>query len=70
MPMIHKSKPYPHNRCGASTSIDDETITFGWGELDGCGFWEHPCVECAEAFKKRNPTYKVWPTRDEEGGWK
>lgn len=50
--------------CGTSTSIDDETLTFGGGDLDEFGFWEFPCAPCAEAFQKANPKYKVWPVKD------
>lgn len=50
--------------CGTSTSIDDETLTFGRGTLSEHGFWEFPCVICAEDFQKANPQYKVWPVKD------
>lgn len=62
--MTRVAKPYPHNRCGASTAYDDETITFGYGELSDYGYWEHPCIECAEAFKKNHPETPVWPSRE------
>jgi hypothetical protein len=50
--------------CGTSTSIDEVTLTFGGGNLDEHGFWEFPCIQCAEAFQKANPKYKVWPVKD------
>lgn len=54
-----------HTTCSCSTSIDDETLTFGRGKIDGCGFWEIPCYECAAEFKAKNPEYKVWPSNEE-----
>jgi hypothetical protein len=59
-----KEKACGNPDCGASTSIDDETLTFGSGNLSSMGFWQFPCVECAEDFKKAKPQYKVWPVRD------
>lgn len=50
--------------CGTSTAVDDETITFGRGILDDLGYWEIPCVPCAESFQKAMPKYKVWPVKD------
>lgn len=32
--------------CCVSTAIT-ECLTFGYGELDSNGFWEHPCKFCA-----------------------
>lgn len=50
--------------CSTSTAIDDKTITFGRGKLDDLGFWEIPCVTCADAFKKAYPKTPVWPVQD------
>jgi hypothetical protein len=50
--------------CGTSTSIDDVTLTFGRGDLDDHGFWEFPCVICAEAFQKEFPSRSVWPVKN------
>jgi len=65
---VMEEKAKPKQACGradcsASTSIDDETVTFGRGDLK-YGFWDFPCLPCAEAFKKAHPEYKVWPVRD------
>lgn len=56
-----KNKPCGHPDCAVSTSIDDVTLTFGRGELHETGFWEIPCLPCAEAFKKNSPDRPVWP---------
>jgi hypothetical protein len=47
--------------CSCSTSIDDETLTFGSGELDEYGFWEHPCLLCGNDYRTRHPDAVVWP---------
>jgi len=39
--------------CSVSTSIGD-FLTFGWGELDSLGFWEHPCDICARHAEERD----------------
>lgn len=54
-------KPCGRKSCGVSTMVDDETLTFGHGKLDEQGFWEHPCLACAEAWKKEFPDSRVWP---------
>jgi len=46
--------------CCASTTIADQA-SFGSGELDNNGYWEHPCKTCAKAFKVIYPEKKVWP---------
>jgi len=52
--------------CKASSSIS-EHLTFGSGELDEHGFWEHPCPICARAFEKEYPKYApCWPFTDEQ----
>lgn len=38
--------------CCSSTGICDN-MTFGTGELDYYGYWEFPCKECEEAWRKR-----------------
>lgn len=58
-----KNKPCGRFDCKVSTSIDDVTLTFGRGDLDFNGFWEIPCVICAEAFKKHSPKQLVWPVK-------
>lgn len=42
---------YRQHKCYVSTGIDDST-TFGSGDLDAYGFWEHPCSECARLSEK------------------
>jgi hypothetical protein len=46
--------------CGTSTGICDR-ITFGSGELDSYGYWEHPCRPCAEAWEASHPGAACWP---------
>jgi hypothetical protein len=46
--------------CGTSTGIC-ERVTFGSGELDPYGYWEHPCRPCAEAWEKSHPGAACWP---------
>lgn len=53
--------PPGHLKCKSSISIDEETLTFGTGELDDYGFWEFPCQECADFHKKKYPDDLVWP---------
>lgn len=52
-------KPCGNPQCGCSTTIADE-ISFGSGELDGYGFWEHPCRPCAEEEGKLTGK-RAWP---------
>ncbi len=37
--------------CCTSTGIHGG-LTFGSGELDGLGFWDKPCILCANEFEK------------------
>jgi len=54
-----------HNMHKVSTSIGD-FLTFGSGELDANGFWEHPCYECARAHEKEYPEdFPCWPFSEE-----
>lgn len=50
-----------HESCCMSTSIDDETLTFGSGKLDHFGFWQYPCYKCAREYERRSPGTKCWP---------
>lgn len=51
--------------CGASSGSSEES-TFGSGELNDYGYWEHPCDACARAFEKAHPEYApCWPPKDE-----
>ncbi len=50
------------HKCCVSTAIDEITFTFGSGGLDDYGFWEFPCIECANRHKEKFPEDSVWPT--------
>lgn len=47
--------------CSVSTFIDEETLTFGSGELFSHGDWEKPCKICALAYLQKHPQAKVLP---------
>lgn len=50
--------------CKVSNGIND-VLTFGSGDLDFDGFWEHPCAPCARLHEKRYPKDgKCWPYPD------
>jgi len=52
-------------KCKISTGIHDG-LTFGSGELDDCGYWEHPCYDCARAWEKEYPEdAPCWPFKQE-----
>ncbi len=58
-------RPEGHG-CDISTGIHD-CLTFGTGKLDGSGFWEHPCEECARAHEQQFPEDgPCWPHTDED----
>lgn len=44
--MTTKRKSCGNPDCRTSTGIH-EGLTFGWGRLDGYGYWEFPCAVCA-----------------------
>jgi len=49
--------------CCASMGICGR-VTFGYGELDNHGYWEHPCVICAAVALRFAPSSYpegVWP---------
>jgi hypothetical protein len=47
--------------CGVSTGIHG-ALTFGSGELDPNGFWEHPCAKCARENERLYPEDgSCWP---------
>ena len=55
--------------CGVSTGIHGG-LTFGSGDLDPNGFWEHPCEKCARWAEEHHPEDgRCWhfgpPTRKE-----
>lgn len=62
--MVKELRPCGNVGCSVSTAIDDVTLTFGLGDLDEWGYWEIPCVVCAEAFLKHSPDQLVWPVAD------
>lgn len=43
--------------CSVSSDMFDN-VTFGWGELDDHGYWEHECHECAREFERKRPEYR------------
>lgn len=47
-------RPCGNPHCSTSTGIH-EGLTFGWGELDDYGYWEHPCAICARDFDEKRP---------------
>jgi len=48
-------------KCGVSTFIDEETLTFGSGHLDEYGVWEHGCKDCAEDYLESHPgAWVMW----------
>ena len=48
-------------KCGVSTGIHDG-LTFGSGDLDQNGFWEHGCEKCARLNEKLYPEDgRCWP---------
>ena len=47
-------------KCKVSTTITD-AISFGTGNLDEFGFWDHGCDTCARAYEKANPGSEAWP---------
>lgn len=47
-------------KCQVSTTIAEQ-ISFGWGQLDAYGFWEHPCWRCAQAWRQQHHKLNVWP---------
>lgn len=54
--------PVGHENHKVSSTIY-ECYSFGYGELDDFGFWEHPCYECARAFAKQFP--ELFPNGDD-----
>ena len=57
--------PAGHEKCKTSSTVMD-TLSFGTGELDEHGFWEHGCYECARAHEKQFPEEGIcWPHSEE-----
>lgn len=46
--------------CKVSSTIAGQ-VSFGWGQLDSDGFWEHPCWLCAQAWRRQYPKLDIWP---------
>ena len=54
-------RPEGHHLCKTSSTIY-ESLSFGTGELDDYGFWEHGCYECARAWEEQYPEDgECWP---------
>jgi hypothetical protein len=54
--------------CRVSTGICG-SLTFGTGELDFNGYWEHPCSLCQSHFYKTYPEFEdCFFLDDEEEG--
>lgn len=58
--MVRKTPACGNPDCAVSTHIFDE-LTFGHGELDMNGFWEHGCAICAREWESRHPGESAWP---------
>ncbi len=55
-------------RCSASTGLSG-SATFGAGVLDENGYWEFPCLECEEAWKKHVREERVRRKEISSGIW-
>jgi len=56
-----------NEECSVSSGIhNDEGLTFGSGLLNYYGYWEFPCVICANAWKEKFPETDVWPSDKKE----
>jgi hypothetical protein len=54
-------RPKGHEQHFASSTIAED-LSFGYGELDDNGFWEHGCYECARAYEQQFPEDgNCWP---------
>lgn len=52
--------------CSVSTGIHD-CLTFGSGQLNINGFWEHPCAICARNHEHKYPDDgPCWPHNAED----
>jgi len=52
-------RPQGH-KCEVSSTVY-ECLSFGTGELDFNGFWEHGCYECAREHERQFPGDICWP---------
>lgn len=65
---IGVERPCGNPKCGCSSGIH-EGLTFGSGDLDQWGFWEHPCAVCARAHEAKYPNEgECWPFKAGGGG--
>jgi predicted kinase len=48
---VKNTRPCGDPRCSTSTGICG-SLTFGHGNLDNNGYWEHPCVVCEDAHER------------------
>jgi len=60
-----RTRPCGHDDCSCSTLIDEQTITYGRGELSDFGTWSIPCRVCAQVAVDQgaDPEF-VWPPVD------
>ena len=63
--LMRKGHACGNFECKVSIGIH-EGYTFGSSELDGLGYWEIPCYECARAFEIIHPGDKAWPFKKGE----
>lgn len=55
-----------HETHKISMGIHD-CLTFGFGELDQFGYWQHPCAQCARHHEKAYPNDgPCWPHSEEQ----
>jgi len=55
--MAKKGFGCEREECCSSTGIDG-SATFGTGELDPNGYWEHPCEICKRAWRWCMPPHE------------
>jgi len=54
-------RPIGHEKHYASSTIAED-LSFGYGELDDYGYFEHGCYECARAHEEQFPEGgDCWP---------
>lgn len=57
-----------NKNCSISSSVAYKEFTFGSGELDSFGYWQHPCMECAREYEIKNklPLNTCWPFTEDK----
>ena len=66
VPKVKRFKRPKGHQCKVSTGIHD-CLTFGTGELNDNGFWEHSCEACARAYEQQFPEDgPCWPHTQEQ----